>query len=661
MSEQLRVPPCNIQSEQALLGALMIAPETISNVRATIERDDFYRRDHQLIYAAICDAHESGRSYDAVTLGDWFSEQGQSELIAGGAYLVELASTTPSAANISAYADIVRQASIKRKLIEIGTEMVNRGFNCATPEEIITEGFAELSGALSRTEAKSIEPVDMFSDYATSALAPDLLPPGVAEYAIDQARVIGIAPEMVALSCLGTIAGAIHDDFKIRPKANEPKWTERACLWFMLIAPPGSKKTAAMKRGMYPLKVIDGELVSGHAKALAEYLPKEREYVIRAKEAAKIAAKGQGYEEPPEAPKKPPELCAIINDITTEKLGETLIDNPRGVLWYSDELVVWFSALQGYSKGDGGRGRGMALQAYEGGSYTFDRIGRGRVHVPNWSYSLLGTTQPEKIAELVAKQADDGLLQRFMIVDITTRPPLPDHDRPADPRIERQYEETIRNVWNTKPGESGTIVTLSPEAQADMRAFSDFVNRTVAGGGLPSMLIGHLSKWEGLWPRLVLVYHCWGCALAGKHPGTTPVSARTTGRVTRFMKEFLLPQSLRFYGGLAGAGDSVYGIAQKVASMILSERSARFTSRELHRSVNAWRVTSEQNRRGAIQLLKECGWIIGAESGRMGGESAWIVAPQVHVMFAERAQQERKRRAEARDGMRSLRDVAGLR
>ena len=95
--------------------------------------------------------------------------------------------------------------------------------------------------------------------------------------------------------------------------------------------------------------------------------------------------------------------------------------------------------------------------------------------------------------------------------------------------------------------------------------------------------------------------------------------------------------------------------------MILSERSARFTSRELHRSVNAWRVTSEQNRRGAIQLLKECGWIIASESGRMGGESAWIVAPQVHVMFAERAQQERKRRTEARDGMRSLRDVAGLR
>lgn len=99
------------------------------------------------------------------------------------------------------------------------------------------------------------------------------------------------------------------------------------------------------------------------------------------------------------------------------------------------------------------------------------------------------------------------------------------------------------------------------------------------------------------------------------------------------MKEFLLPQSLRFYGGLAGAGDSVYGIAQKVASMILSERSARVTSRELHRSVNAWRVTSEQNRRAAIQLLKECGWIIASESGRMGGESAWIVAPQVHVMF----------------------------
>lgn len=655
MSDHLLTPPTNREAEQSVLGALLADREVLGEALARLQPEDFFTEDNRAVYRAILTLHERGHAFDTSAVMAYLEAERNTEL---SAYVISLHG---SPRNIVTYCDAVRTASLKRQLIDIGTAITARGYNCASPEEIITEGFASLSGALSRTEAKSIEPVDMFSDYATSALAPDLLPPGVAEYAIDQARVIGIAPEMVALSCLGTIAGAIHDDFNIRPKANEAKWSERACLWFMLIAPPGSKKSAAVKRAMAPLRAIDAELTAEHSAAMRDFLPKEREYAIRAKDAARNAAKGQGYEEPPQPPERPPQRRAIVQDVTTEKLGELLLDNPRGLTWYSDELVVWFSALQGYSKGDGGRGRGMALQAYEGGSYTFDRIGRGSTHVPNWSYSVIGTTQPEKLSELVAKQADDGLLQRFMIVDITTRPPLPDHDRPADPRIERQYEETIRNVWNTKPGESGTIVTMSPEAQADMRAFSDFVNRTVAGGGLPSMLIGHLSKWEGLWPRLALVYHCWGCALAGKHPGTTPVSARTTGRVTRFMKEFLLPQSLRFYGGLAGAGDSVYGIAQKVASMILSERSARFTSRELHRSVNAWRVTSEQNRRGAIQLLKECGWIIASESGRMGGESAWIVAPQVHVMFAERAQQERKRRAEARDGMRSLRDVAGLR
>lgn len=655
MSDHLLTPPTNREAEQSVLGALLADREALGEALARLQPEDFFTEDNRAVYRAILALHERGAAFDTNAVMAHLEAERNTDL---SAYVIGLHG---SPRNIVTYCDAVRTASLKRQLIEIGTAITARGYNCASPEEIITEGFASLSGALSRTEAKSIEPVDMFSDYATSALAPDLLPPGVAEYAIDQARVIGIAPEMVALSCLGTIAGAIHDDFKIRPKANEAKWSERACLWFMLIAPPGSKKSAAVKRAMAPLRAIDAELTAEHSAAMRDFLPKEREYAIRAKDAARNAAKGQGYEEPPQPPERPAQRRAIVQDVTTEKLGELLLDNPRGLTWYSDELVVWFSALQGYSKGDGGRGRGMALQAYEGGSYTFDRIGRGSTHVPNWSYSVIGTTQPEKLSELVAKQADDGLLQRFMIVDITTRPPLPDHDRPADPRIERQYEETIRNVWNTKPGESGTIVTMSPEAQADMRAFSDFVNRTVAGGGLPSMLIGHLSKWEGLWPRLVLVYHCWGCALAGKHPGTTPVSARTTGRVTRFMKEFLLPQSLRFYGGLAGAGDSVYGIAQKVASMILSERSARVTSRELHRSVNAWRVTSEQNRRASIQLLKECGWIIASESGRMGGESAWIVAPQVHVMFAERAQQERKRRAEARDGMRSLRDVAGLR
>ncbi len=126
--EQLRVPPQSIEAEQAVLGGLMLAPDAWDRVADRITDSDFYRRDHQLIYRAIRELAEKNKPYDAVTLGEWFESMGLSEQVAGGAYLIELASTTPSAANIVAYADIVRDKAILRQLIDVGTDIVNSGF-----------------------------------------------------------------------------------------------------------------------------------------------------------------------------------------------------------------------------------------------------------------------------------------------------------------------------------------------------------------------------------------------------------------------------------------------------------------------------------------------------------------------------------------------------
>ena len=126
--EHLRVPPQSIEAEQAVLGGLMLSPDAYDRVGDQLDETDFYRRDHQLIFRAIKEMVERDRPYDAVTLGEWFESQGQSEMVAGGAYLVELASTTPSAANITAYAEIVRDKAVLRQLIEVGTGIVNDGF-----------------------------------------------------------------------------------------------------------------------------------------------------------------------------------------------------------------------------------------------------------------------------------------------------------------------------------------------------------------------------------------------------------------------------------------------------------------------------------------------------------------------------------------------------
>ncbi len=126
--EQLRVPPQSVEAEQAVLGGLMLDPAAFDRVADQLVDEDFYRRDHQLIYRSIRELVEKNRPCDAVTVGEWFDSQGFGEQVAGGAYLVELAASTPSAANIKAYAEIVRDKAIQRKLIDVGTAIVNDGF-----------------------------------------------------------------------------------------------------------------------------------------------------------------------------------------------------------------------------------------------------------------------------------------------------------------------------------------------------------------------------------------------------------------------------------------------------------------------------------------------------------------------------------------------------
>lgn len=126
--EALRVPPHSIEAEQAVLGGLMLAPEAWDRVADKIGESDFYRRDHQLIFRAIRELNQRGMSADAVTLGEWFEAQGLGELVGGSRYVIELANATPSAANIVAYAEIVREKSVLRQLIDAGGEIAGNAF-----------------------------------------------------------------------------------------------------------------------------------------------------------------------------------------------------------------------------------------------------------------------------------------------------------------------------------------------------------------------------------------------------------------------------------------------------------------------------------------------------------------------------------------------------
>ena len=162
--DALRVPPCSVEAEQAVLGGLMIDNRAVAKIGDWLREEDFYRRDHQLIYRAIFTLTEANQPCDAVTLGEWFESNGLAEQVGGSGYVLELASTTPSAANVTAYAEIVREKSALRSIIDAGTTAANSAFAPAgkLSREIaatVASQMLELSGRTTPRGAKSTKEI----------------------------------------------------------------------------------------------------------------------------------------------------------------------------------------------------------------------------------------------------------------------------------------------------------------------------------------------------------------------------------------------------------------------------------------------------------------------------------------------------------------------
>jgi replicative DNA helicase len=127
--DEIKVPPHSIEAEQAVLGALMLDNRAWDAIADRLIADDFYRRDHQLIFEAIAELAGKGNPSDAVTLSEWIERKGQAEQTGGLVYLAGLVRDTPSAANIRAYADAVRERSTLRRLISVGGEIASSAYD----------------------------------------------------------------------------------------------------------------------------------------------------------------------------------------------------------------------------------------------------------------------------------------------------------------------------------------------------------------------------------------------------------------------------------------------------------------------------------------------------------------------------------------------------
>lgn len=427
-------------------------------------------------------------------------------------------------------------------------------------------------------------------------------------------------PDFVAVPMLVGAAMLVARKVKIRCQARTD-WEERGNLWALIVGRPGAMKSPAMTQALAPLERMEARAAATHAKDTEAFKVDLLAHQLRAaaceKTAKALLSKNKDADvrdhltgDEPQAPSWP---RYMVNDLTYEKLGALLSENPDGVLSVRDEMRGLFLHL---AREDQATARAFYLTAWSGGRYTFDRIMRGTTTIEDARLSMIGCIQPGPLSELVRQArrgaADDGMLDRFLVSWPDAAGDWREFDRQPD-------NAAKQNAWSVFSrldaldaagilAHQCTDMDGEPQGLPFLRfsddareAFSDWhhdLERTLKRTDVEG-LEGALSKFRHHVPALALALH----VIDG---GSGPVSLVATVQALALARYFE-SHARRLHG-------SDRRMSVRAAKALLAKaRSGAlpdpFTAREVYR--NQWAGLSEKSTVGdALDLLVSHGWLI---------------------------------------------------
>ena len=327
----------------------------------------------------------------------------------------------------------------------------------------------------------------------------------------------------------------------------------------------------------------------------------------------------------------------MLHNFTMEKLGDILNVNERGVLGYFDELTTYFNGFGQYGQANKRSvDRGMGLQLYEGGPYTFDRVGRGTVFVKQWSACIVGGIQPALLESMFKHLGTDGLVQRFMVNIGSARFTL---ERQENLNVLAHYKESVAKLWSLVPGTSNDRRTLTFAAKADTIRKDVFkwaeTVQLIAEEHSPEFG-SHASKFQGLYTRLCLVFQLV------TDPKSMEISEDTALRAAKFLREYQYLHLWAFYGHFSqtSGGTSTMKHVQTLAKHILDKQPSEITVGWTQEVAKMMRHRTRMEEEQIFHTLETMRWIepIELEPNTRGRpfKGKWAVNPLVHTRFKER-------------------------
>lgn len=363
------------------------------------------------------------------------------------------------------------------------------------------------------TITSSLPPVEPFE--------PEMLPEALRGYVFDVADRQQSVPDFVAVAALCGLAAMIGNRVRVGPKQNDD-WVEVPNLWGAIIGPPSAMKSPAMQSALGPVYALQDEMrqawqASIEAGDIDDVLSSidEKEAKKRAAKAIKDgdrdAARSILADLQKDDEDETPCPRIVVNDATVEKLGELLNENPRGLLLIRDELPGFLAKMESEEYASE---RAFYLEAFNGsGRFTYDRIGRGTVHIANCTLSLIGGVQPSRIAPLVrgaiAGTSNDGLIQRLQLtVWPDARSSWTWVDRHPDKDAREAFEKVFRDLHDFPLGrpDEPLVLRFSPEGQDLFRAWMEEIQTEARAGNISPVLEAHLLKMPKTVASLALLF-----------------------------------------------------------------------------------------------------------------------------------------------------------
>jgi putative DNA primase/helicase len=313
----------------------------------------------------------------------------------------------------------------------------------------------------------------------------DVFPEGLARYCQELAEATLAPVDFVGLSMLVAAGAAIGQGLNIQVKRG---WTEAPLLYGVIVSPPGKAKTPVVSRVVAPLREIDRQLREGSRRDRQQW-----------EEAKKAHDRDPDNIEPPGP--EPPQLRAIVKDITRESLVVILADNPRGVLCDPDEVSGWVASFNEY-KGKGGADRQFWLSNWSSSPVSVDRKGgRESLYVPFPLVPVLGGLPPDMLSSLRDERGrNDGFLDRIIFCFPTTFPKQRWTEVELSAETELTWVDVIQRLYGAPMMEQDgrecpRLVTFTPEGKALwVRWFDDHADE-LDSGALP-------PHHEGAWSKL---------------------------------------------------------------------------------------------------------------------------------------------------------------